>query len=66
MCTESSPHSNKLYRHKHHHGPNHLLDADWNIKTAVRTPTNAVTAKASVGKGDVSPKFCRDEVKIIS
>lgn len=43
-----------------------MLDADWNIKTAVRTPTNAVTAKASVGKGDVSPKFCRDEVKIIS
>lgn len=29
------------------------------MNTAVKTPTNAVTAKAAVGKGDVSPKFCK-------
>lgn len=29
------------------------------MKTAVRTPTNAVTAKATVGRGVVSPKFSR-------
>lgn len=39
---------------------NHQLsEADWKIKIAVRTPTSAVTAKATVGKGDVSPKFCK-------
>lgn len=29
------------------------------MKTAVKTPTSAVTAKATVGKGAVSPKFCK-------
>lgn len=33
------------------------------MKTAVRTPTNAVTAKATVGKGAVSPKFCENRKK---
>lgn len=28
------------------------------MKTAVKTPTRAVTAKATAGMGDVSPKFC--------
>ncbi len=36
-----------------------FLEADWKIKIAVKTPTRAVTAKATVGKGDVSPKFSR-------
>lgn len=31
------------------------------MKTAVKTPTNAVTAKAAVGRGLVSPKFCTNE-----
>lgn len=35
-----------------------FFDADWKMKTAVRTPTNAVTANATVGRGDVRPKFC--------
>lgn len=29
------------------------------MKIAVRTPTSAVTANATVGKGDESPKFCK-------
>lgn len=29
------------------------------MKIAVRTPTSAVTANATVGKGDESPKFSR-------
>lgn len=33
------------------------------MKTAVRTPTNAVTAKATVGNGVVSPKFCKGDKK---
>lgn len=32
------------------------------MNTAVKTPTNAVTAKATVGKGDVSPKFCKTKI----
>lgn len=64
MCTESSPHSKNLYRHKHRHGSNHLLEEDWKIKTAVRTPTNAVTAKATVGKGDDSPKFSKSPLPV--
>lgn len=36
-----------------------LLEADWKMKIDVRTPTNAVTAKATVGKGVVRPKFCK-------
>lgn len=36
-----------------------FFEADWKMKTAVRTPTNAVTAKATVGRGLVSPKFCK-------
>lgn len=31
------------------------------MKTAVRTPTNPVTANATVGRGDVRPKFCKME-----
>jgi len=38
--------------------------ADWNIKTAVKTPTNAVTAKATAGNGVVSPKFCTSRLKM--
>lgn len=38
---------------------NQLSEEDWKMKTAVRTPTRTVTAKATVGRGDVSPKFCR-------
>lgn len=34
------------------------------MKTAVKTPTNAVTAKAAVGRGSVSPKFCTTKVKM--
>ena len=37
-------------------------EADWKMKIAVRTPTSAVTAKATVGKGDVSPKFCKAQM----
>lgn len=35
------------------------------MKTAVRTPTNAVTAKATVGRGDTRPKFCKRRNKDI-
>lgn len=31
------------------------------MKTAVRTPTNPVTANATVGRGLVRPKFCKIE-----
>jgi hypothetical protein len=33
------------------------------MKTAVKTPTSAVTAKATVGSGLVSPKFCNIKVQ---
>lgn len=36
---------------------NQFFDADWKIKTAVKMPTNAVTANATVGKGPETPKF---------
>lgn len=38
-------------------GFNQFLEEDWKMKTAVRTPTNAVTAKATVGNGLATPKF---------
>lgn len=41
-----------------------LLGADWKMKIAVKTPTNAVTAKATVGKGVVSPKFSRSPLPV--
>lgn len=31
------------------------------MKNAVRTPTNAVTTNARVGKGDVKPKFWKNK-----
>jgi len=34
-----------------------FLEADWKIKTAVKTPTNPVTAKATVGKRCVVSNF---------
>lgn len=33
------------------------------MKIAVKTPTSAVTARATVGSGDVSPKFCKIKVQ---
>lgn len=42
-----------------------LLEADWKIKTAVRTPTNAVTANATVGRGAVRPKFSRSPLPVV-
>lgn len=41
----------------------HFSEPDWKMKTAVKTPTNAVTAKAAVGRGLVSPKFCTIKMK---
>lgn len=40
-------------------GCNQFLKADWKMKTAAKAPTNPVDAKATVGKGVVSPKFCK-------
>jgi hypothetical protein len=42
---------------------NQFSEADWKMKTAVKTPTSAVTAKATVGSGLVSPKFCNIKVQ---
>lgn len=42
---------------KHNGGFDQFLEEDWKMKTAVRTPTNAVTAKATVGNGLATPKF---------
>lgn len=33
------------------------------MKTAVRTPTNAVTANATVGKGPEIPKFWKKKIE---
>lgn len=41
-----------------------MSEPDWKMKTAVKTPTNAVTAKAAVGRGLVSPKFCTIKTKM--
>lgn len=36
-----------------------LLEEDWKMKIAVKMPTKAVTPNATVGSGDVRPKFSR-------
>ena len=41
-----------------------FLEEDWKMKTAVRTPTNAVTAKATVGNGLATPKFSRSPLPV--
>lgn len=41
-----------------------LFEADWKINIAVKTPTNAVTPSATVGNGDVSPKFSRSPLPV--
>lgn len=43
---------------------NQFFDADWKMKRAVRTPTNAVTANATVGKGPETPKFSRSPLPV--
>uniref|UniRef100_A0A2P2KBI7 Stress enhanced protein n=1 Tax=Rhizophora mucronata TaxID=61149 RepID=A0A2P2KBI7_RHIMU len=39
-----------------------FFEADWKMKIAVRMPTTPVNAKATVGKGVVSPKFCNTKI----
>lgn len=45
------------YINKKRKGNNQFFEADWKMKTAVKTPTNAVTANATVGMGPETPKF---------
>lgn len=36
--------------------------ADWKMKSAIREPASPVTAKAAIGRGLVSPKFCKFQI----
>lgn len=52
------------YINKKRKGNNQFFEADWKMKTAVKTPTNAVTANATVGMGPETPKFSRSPLPV--